>query len=664
MWISPQELAQLAGISRSATTKALARAKSRGTSWRGAALKVRHSSGRGGAGGVNYEVHVDSLPVYLQARWLAQQSAPAAQLTNGSAAPGASSEEDHAQRPWTQAEREARHAAFTRLPTPLQVAARKKLEALHELRLLEDAGATAAERYAEVASKAGVARATLYQWVGLCRGLDPGDWMVALAPGHPGSRESAAIDRDAFDWIKSEYFSLTKPALAPIYRRALRNARSLGCELPSYHTINRAIKAIPRMLHVKLREGAEALERSFPTQQRIYGQIELHEEWCSDGHQGDLWVRWEDGTPPSRPIIVAWIDLRSRVVLGHVVARVESADSVRIAFKRSLELAHAIPRAVLLDNSRAFAGKMMSGGSLTRYRFKVKDDELPGIFSLLGCKVNWAPPRSGRSKPIEPFWRVLSHLDKQFSGAYCGNKPEARPEDCDPAKAVPIAKYRAALEETLRDYNEKPHRGDAMDGRSPRAVYEALLPNTIVRQPTREQIRLCTLAAEKVRLDPRDQSVRLLGNRYWAEKLASLAPGVEYVVRFNPEDATEPVSVYRGEEFICEAPLVARGGFRDQVAAKEHQRLHLRLNKLVAEQQAAMGDMRKARSWMVPAATEPKNAPDSGAGALPMPKIATPLRPLVDYQIKPEEPKRVSAEEVRKAAALGLLMQRKSGTGK
>lgn len=170
------------------------------------------------------------------------------------------------------------------------------------------------------------------------------------------------------------------------------------------------------------------------------------------------------------------------------------------------------------------------------------------------------------------------------------------------------------------------------------------------------------LAAEKVRLDPRDHCVRLLGNRYWTEQCAALSPHIDYVVRFDPEDAMQPLALYLGSEFICDLPCVERGGFRDQQAAKDHKRAHQQFKKAHAEQLAAMAQMRKTRSWMTPAVPDPKDAPDAGAGALPLPKIAEPLRPLVDYRIKPEEPKRVSAEEVRKAAALAQQMQRKAGT--
>lgn len=656
MWISPNQLAELAGISYRKAAAAMKRSKA-GARWRGATLNVRQARGRGGAGGVGYEVHVDSLPVALQARWHAQRAAPAHTDTSG---PGGRQEP---RRPWTQEEREARHAAFTRQPSSIQAAACKKLQALHSVRLYRAAGASAVESHQRAAREAGVTTSTLYEWAARCKGLDPGDWIVALAPGHPGSREGAVIPREAFDWIKSEYLQLTKPALAPIYRRAQKEARKRSLTLPSYATVKRRIEEeIPRWLLVKMREGEEAYERMFSTMARRYGELELHEEWCADGRKADVWVRWEDGSI-SRPIIVGWIDMRSRLFLGYVLWRVESADAIRIAWKRSLELANVIPKRALLDNGRGFASKLMSGGSPNRYRFKVKEEELPGILTLQGVEINWAPPRLGRVKPIESFWRTLGHLDKQFPGAYVGASPEERPADCDPSKAVPIAQYRAALEEALRDYNEKPHRGDAMDGRSPREVYEELLPITVVRQPTREQIRLCNLCAQKLRLDRRDSCVTLFGNRYKdpASKLDELPEGALVDVRFDPEDLTQPVSVYRHGELICDALLVHRGGFRDQQSAKDHKRAQQKLKKARADEIAALAQMRKTRGgWMT--VPEPKNAPDAGAVALPLPKIAEPLRPLVDYRIKPNEPKRVSAEEVRRAAALAQQMQRKTGT--
>jgi hypothetical protein len=154
----------------------------------------------------------------------------------------------------------------------------------------------------------------------------------------------------------------------------------------------------------------------------------------------------------------------------------------------------------------------------------------------------------------------------------------------------------------------------------------------VVRQPTAEQLRLCLLAAEKVRLG-RDGSVTILGNRYWSATLASQPTGVDYVVRFNPEDATDPVSVSRGSQFICEADLIARTGFRDQEAAKDdarHKRRFIRAKNVQAD--AILGRS-KAKAWIAPDGSDMDAQLEAAVARniLPFPKVIEPVRPGTNY---------------------------------
>jgi transposase InsO family protein len=615
-----------------------------GKLWRGSKLEVCRVRG---SGGDELQAYVDSLPVEIQASLRDQQ--PGAdlrkQVQEQREAIAEECRDGHRKNgvrfqnaPWTQDERAARHAEFSRLPTRTQEKAHVRFEAVRYFHSLFGVVDAEMERYEITAREIGKSVNAIRNWVGQCKCLDRADWLAALAAKHRGRQATAPITPEALDYIKGEYFTLTRPSLKPIYWRATRMAVERGWTVPSYVTVKRLIKAEPHWHHVLHREGRDEFARLFPAQQRDYSALKLAELWCADGRAADVFARWEDGAV-SRPVVVAWIDVRTRVCVGFKVGRVESADLIRLAFKAALEQTRALPQAVLMDNGRGFASKLLTGGVPNRFRFQVRDEDIPGIFPLMGIDVTWALPYSGRSKPIESFWRTVAEMEKRFPGAYCGNKPDARPEDCDSSKAVPIAQYRALLEETLREYHDKPHRGDSMDGRSPRAVYEELLAHTTVRQPTQQQLQLCLLAAEAVKLDRASGCVRIMGNRYWTEKLAAVDRDAVYVARFDPEDATQPVSIYRGSEFICEAPLQQRTGFRDQQAAKDHLRAGRQFAKARRQQADASKGMHSAANWIAaPDVPDPLQAAVSKA-LLPTPKVVTPLRLERDYRMeKPEEP--------------------------
>lgn len=618
MWISLKQLASAAEITYRAAVKAVDEARRNSKPWRGAILEVRTRAGRGGSRGAGYEVRLASLPDALQRRFVTICSGETATgaTTSGGADPTTQVAEAAI---WPREEREARHAAFGRLPGSMQAEAKRRLLAVQHFQASEGIDMPMLERYAATAAYAGESASTIRRWVGACKDVHPGDWLVVLAPKHLGNRISAPISGDALEFIKAEYFQLTKPALRPIYRRAQRLATERNWVLPSYASVKRKVKAEPRWFHVLRREGSEQFERLFPTQERDYSTLKLMEVWCGDGRKADLFARFEDGSV-GRPIVLAFLELRSRVCVGYAIGKVENVEVVRRAWLASARSTRAIPERVLLDNGRAFTSKQVSGGVPNRFRYAVRKDEPLGFMTLCGVKITWAQPGLGRSKPIESFWRHAAQMERQFAGAYVGNRPDARPEDCDPGKAIPIAQYRRAFDEMLVIYHATPHRGDAMHGRSPRQVYDELLPNAVITQPTEEQLLICLQAADKIRLDPSDLSFRLMGNSYWSEQLAALPPGAKVDVRYNPDDAAEAAYVYHDGRFFCRAPLRYRTGFQDMDAAKGHQRANRKFRKSLREQAAAMKDMTAANRWK--ARLEAPPSPETAAAlVLPAPKV-------------------------------------------
>lgn len=520
--------------------------------------------------------------------------------------------------------------AFENAPPKAKQKAKQAMAALTMFEKMELAGAPVAEINQAIREQFGISPATLWRYREAVRGQPRNAWAPLLIPRWKGKTGVAEFSEEAWEYIKQEWGSQSKPDIAPIYRRAQGMATEHGWELPSLDTVERRIRDLPTWWVAMRREGNKALESLYPSQRRDYSSLKLHEMWCSDGRKADVFCRWPDGTV-SRPIIVAWMDLRSRVCLGWAVGKVESADLIRLAFKKSAETSHAIPAAALMDNGRGYASKLLTGGTPNRFRFKVKEEDIPGILTMLGAEVCWATPGHGQAKPIESWWRNLAQMDKrsEFQGAYCANRPDAKPEEFDSRKAVPIETYLQLVQEEINAYHSRPHRGDSMDGQSPRQVYDALLPATVTRHPTPSQLRLCLLAAEAVKLDAADNAISLLGNRYWTETLATLRRDRTYVVRFNPEDAREPVSLYDGERFLCEAPLIAATGFRDQVAAKDHNRARNKFARAGREQDAASREMHQAQKW-TPAAV-PQDA------GLPSPKVVRPVRPAMGAKPAPEE---------------------------
>lgn len=637
---SASEAAQLLGVTRQAVSRACAEGR----------IASQKSVGNGGS---QYRIALSDLPEDGQVRYWAGQlkampmterrdyldaqflpDGMARKVTQmvavprkaGSAAPA----------PWTHEEFEQKTAWFNSLPLNAQEEAIRRTQLLWEFEdMVPPPGMTKTEYSTVWAKEHGTKRATLYEWRRMVAHLPRHQWCYGVVPekrkGNMPGAPKADVDPDLWTYISKSWLTQSKPALRPIYRRAVDMANERDLDLPSEKTIARLLAKLPLAVVTLARGGESALDGMHPPRRRDYTTLEVHEIWNSDGRMADVHVRWPDGDV-CRPIVVAWLELRTRTVVGWAIGKSESAYLVRMALANSLERARAIPSSAYLDNGRAFASKELTGGQETRYRFSVKPKEMQGTLTTAGVKVLWAKPYNGKAKPIESFWNTLAEAEKrpEFVGAYCGNKPDNRPDEHDVKNAIDVALYENLLREELDAYHDRSHRGDGMEGRSPNQVYAQLMLETVVRQPTADQIQRCRMVAKTVTLN-RSGEVNLLDNRYGNDATAGMARGT-YTAYYDPSDASAPIELWDGAEQVATVPLLAKTGFADREAAQDHARALNTFKRATREQAKALQVMTKAKDWTTP--RKPEAAPDE-----PLPRAKTAQMVRLGKGAPPEEAK-------------------------
>ena len=626
---SASEAAQLMGVSRQAVSRACAEGR----------IASQKSVGNGG---IQYRIALADLPEPAQVRyWAGQLKAMpmterrdyldaqllpdglARKVTQIVAVPRKSG--SAAPEPWTHEEFEQKTVWFNKLPIPAQEEAIRRAQLLWEFEdMLPPLGMTKTEYSHAWAEEHGTKRATLYDWRRMVGHLPRHQWCYGLVPekrkGNMPGAPKADIAPDLWAYISQSWLTQSKPALRPIYRRAVKMANERDLDLPSEKTIARRLAKLPLSVITLARGGESALDGMHPPRRRDYTTLAVHEIWNSDGRMADVHVRWPDGYV-CRPIVVAWLELRTRTVVGWAIGKSESAYLVRMALANGLERARAIPSSAYLDNGRAFASKELTGGQATRYRFSVKPGEMQGTLTMAGVKVLWAKPYNGKAKPIESFWNTLAEAEKrpEFVGAYCGNKPDNRPDEHDVKNAVDVALYENLLREELDAYHDRSHRGDGMNKRSPNRVYAELMPDAVVSQPTTDQIRRCRMAAQPVKLN-RSGEVNLLGNRYGNDATAGMVRG-DYTAYYDPSDASAPIELWDGGELVAVVPLLAKTGFADREAAQDHARELNAFKRATREQEKALRGMTRAADWTTP--RKPEAAPDE---PLPRAKVGKLVR--------------------------------------
>lgn len=555
--LSCQEAAALIGITERGMRKACD--------------ESRYTRARKDASGA-WRIPLSSLQPQAQARYW---------LRHAEIAPDGWSDEERRQLPGDEAEVLWRR--FEDASPKLKAKAQRDAEACHLWRHLKAHSTPHAQALAEIKARYGIGKSALYDKISRITGYEPLHWPALLLGQWTGENAKRA------EWHDGAWLFFLKNALVPgcriktAWKRTRRETERRGWgAIPSYDTALADFDRLPDDVVTLVKEGETALKVKSPTLRRDY-DLPLHALWSLDGRRMDLMVFDRKGKYGRegrvfRLWIVAIEEVRTRMLIGYALGADLNADLVRAAFLDAIKTTgRLIPRQIQLDNGMENAAKEITGGAPWRRRGKVMEDEIIGLFPLIEVGVEWATVRHGQTKPVERLFGTVASMTEtrpEFRGAYCGKTPEARPEEWDPAKAVPVEVVEEILAEEIAAYHRTPHRGQGMGGKSPLQAYteQINLPGFSARRITEAQARLCAYSAAPVTIR-KDGSFRILGARYWSEGTARLAPGRGYYARYNPQNLSDPAYVYRREKLLCEAGKTELTAFNNKVAGKEIMKL-------------------------------------------------------------------------------------------
>jgi len=167
----------------------------------------------------------------------------------------------------------------------------------------------------------------------------------------------------------------------------------------------------------------------------------------SDGHKCDLLVqspfyyhRNVGNRYLVRPIIIAWIDVGTGLIVGHRVCLTENKNAVRNSLMDAISR-YGVPAKIRLDNGGAYKNveysplefyvesrgkKLLTADEKIARRMLHNGDK--GLYMNMGIEYHYALPGNPESKSIEAFWDYcISPFEKSFP-SWIGNKFENRPE--------------------------------------------------------------------------------------------------------------------------------------------------------------------------------------------------------------------------------------------
>jgi len=542
-------------------------------------------------------------------------------------------------------------------------AARRQL-LLAEIDVLEAAGVTRSAAISDVSRRFDVGASTIWLWFNAVKGIAMHDRLPFLAPRRKGGGVEAEIPDDIWKLFLSDYLRPEQPTLKSCYDRVVKVAkdRCINQALPSDAAFRRRLKRDVDARVMLLRRGKkDEFKRSVPDQRRKLDTMNALDLVNIDGHEFDVFVIPPGGSEkhPVRPVLVAIQDVFSRKFLAWKLDLSENFLATRLAFADLFKI-YGIPKACLLDNSRTFAGKKLTGGVKTRFRYKHIEGEAAGLLTSLGIQIRFAQVYHGQAKPIERGFRDFADRiarGPECAGAYTGNSPTNKPANRG-ERAIPWDEFEQIVERGIADHNARMgRRGGVCNGRSFDQVFAESYATATIGKASSEQLRIALLVAEQKRVDRRTGEIKLLGNRYWAEECGRIR-GDLVTVRYDPEDLTKEVHIYDfSGAYLFAAQPVGDVQFLEAAGAHAVSKRRKNYRDSVRAVEAAYDLMEAAEVAALQAAAgvPAPDLPDPGAVRIHRHRgnVARKTKAAPDVTLTPQ--REISAHEERNFAALGKV---------
>jgi putative transposase len=346
-------------------------------------------------------------------------------------------------------------------------------------------------------------------------------------------------------------------------------AREKGWRIWSDRKVTKYLAAIPLAERVFARKGEKAyVDETESYINRDWTPVRSNEQWNSDHHKLDLWVRTGEKVNTAtgevtykheRPWITVWQDNASRKIVGYdLYVGDPSTDNIILAFRRAV-IAHGVPESVWVDNGKDYDSFALHGRTKKERRQRrgnVDRELIFGIFALMNVKAHNVQKYHGQSKLSERYFGTMEgQFCRLFPDAYCGNKPDARPEGLTKrlaaGKAPTLAELREAFGQWVENvYNAGEHTGDGMNGKSPNQVFTEKF-TTNKRTATNDHLNVLLLKHTKP-VKVTQNGVRCNGFFYGqhSETLRRMM-GAKVVIAFDPEQPATVAVLTLAGKLVC-----------------------------------------------------------------------------------------------------------------
>ncbi|NLW18949.1 MAG: transposase [Candidatus Cloacimonetes bacterium] len=305
------------------------------------------------------------------------------------------------------------------------------------------------------------------------------------------------------------------------------------------------------------RHGSKAVaEEIVKTIIRDNDLLEVGQVWVADGHTLAFDIISPKTGKPVRMTMIMVFDWASRYPVGASLAYTEDSQHIQLAFRNAFLNYQGVPKAVYLDNGKAFRSKLFN----EKWEGHDLSSELAGIFPRLGINVVFAESYNAKAKIIERFFKTFQERFERFVSSFRGASVADKPATLMRNEKWARKMYEAqppTLEEAMRMigfyvrymYGEEPHSG--LGGKTPWQVFSS---HPVPDERRIEAGRLNFLMLTTLRKTLRNNGIVINKMQYWNLELIEHM-GKEVLIRYDPSDARWILVYDLLDNFICQAEL-------------------------------------------------------------------------------------------------------------
>ncbi len=282
--------------------------------------------------------------------------------------------------------------------------------------------------------------------------------------------------------------------------------------------------------------------------------LDVGDVWVADGNVLNFQIINPLTGKPQRMIFVPWMDWRSRFIVGGSIAPTEDTMNIAAAFRNAVLNWGGTPRAILIDNGRAFKSKYF-----TKKKNVDIENELGGLFSRLKIQEHFATPYNAKAKPIERWFKTFNDGFERFLNGYRGasisdqpaqlNRNEKFLQKLTNNEPMELIEAQTLIAYYITNYyHQTQHKG--IHNSTPEKIFQSqACPQERLISPHELNYLMLKGGVKKVG----SNGIRHNKINYWHPKMANMV-GQQIIYRYDWHDLRH-VHIYSEHKLICIAEM-------------------------------------------------------------------------------------------------------------